>query len=131
MPRELRGRRYANDSNTGLQRYITDDLPYLDFVETLDFYMEQARKLPPQSRALLACNDRYYLLTALCHRKDALHPWLFTRAREIEYEPYGFLDLWSRFHYKSTLGTFAGILQEIICDPEVTIAIMSCTSEVA
>jgi hypothetical protein len=131
MPRELRGTRYANDSNKWLADFITNDLPYLDYEETLAFYTTAARKLDQQSRALLGCNDRYYLLTAICHRADALHHWLFTRAREIEHEPDGFLDLWARFHYKSSLGTFAGILQEIVCDPETTIAIMSCTNDVA
>jgi hypothetical protein len=131
MPRELRGLRYANARNTWLQRLIADELPYLDYVETLKVYKALSRDLPPEGKALLGCNDRYYLLTVLCHRADAFNAWLFCRAREIEYEPDGYLDLWARGHYKSTLATFAGVLQEIVCDPETTIAIMSCTNEVA
>src|SRR4051812_22020957 len=126
----LRGTRYANDGNSRLQDFIVNELPFLDLAETLKFY-KVACDLPQLSRALLGCNDRYFLLTALCRRFDALHSWIFTRCREVEHAPDGFLDLWARFHYKSSLGTFAGVLQEIVCDPEITIAIMSCTNEVA
>lgn len=125
MSRQLRAERYAAGASPALANFITTRLHYLDFSEAMGFYREAVPRLKPNDMALLGCNDRFFLLTALLNRVDAIHPWIYERAREVEADPDGYLDLWSRYHYKSTLNTFAGAIQEALIDPETRICIFS------
>lgn len=83
--------------------------------------------------------DLYALLRYGLRRRDAEHPWIFERCREVQREMNGVLDLWAREHYKSTIITFAGSIFRIIrshgdgaIEPrEVTIGIFSHTKPIA
>lgn len=42
------------------------------------------------------------------------HPWLWARIQDVQKAPDGYLDLWGRGHYKSTVLTFAKTIQDIL-----------------
>ena len=62
----------------------------------------------------LCRTDLYFLLRYGLNRPDVERQWLFERCREVEAEPDGMLDLWSREHYKSTVITFAKTIQDVL-----------------
>ncbi len=90
----------------------------------------------------LCRTDLFYLLYFVCGRQDLSHPWLIDRCAEVDANPDGYLDLWAREHYKSTIITFAKTIQDILSshgdEPlekwggrEVTVGIFSHTRPIA
>ena len=108
-------------------------LPTATLDEALDFYqsMHNTPSVDDWAFAEIGKKDRFFLVTHLLNRVDLVHPWLYARCREVEAATDGYLDLWAREHGKSSLITFAGIIQEILKDPEITIGIFSHTKPVA
>ena len=94
--------------------------------EALAFYDEVLKSGDVDAARWLGRNDRFFLLGCLMMRQDVLEKdWCYERCREVEADPDGWLDLWSRFHYKSTIITLGGAVQEVLIDPDVTIGILS------
>jgi predicted phage terminase large subunit-like protein len=80
---------------------------------------------------LLVCSDLYYLLVRVCKRTDMLNEFAFARCREVESAPNGYVDLWAREHFKSSIITFGLTIQDILKDPDITFGLFSHTRPIA
>lgn len=101
--------------------------PFADLVDLWEAIANGGREAERE----LCRVDRYYLLCIVLNRPDALHPWLYDRCREVEAYKDGYLDIWAREHYKSTVITFAGSIQEMILDANITIGLFSHTKGIS
>lgn len=104
---------------------------YPRFLANLDEQFGKGTPESIESARWLCRNDLFFLLRYACQRADCDNDWVFERCREVQAEPDGFLDLWSREHYKSTIITFAKSIQDILVDPDITIGIFSHTRPIA
>src|ERR1700745_1447739 len=110
-------------------RERVQSLPFSELLDSWDAIDLKGRDVP--AIRWLCLNDRFYLLIKMLRRYDAWHPWVYERCREVEAHPDGYIDIWAREHYKSTLITFAGGIQEVLRDREITIGIFSHTKPIA
>lgn len=126
------GTLYRDKADKHLVAYVeADELHSLDYEGALEFYTTIVPHATMADKAYLGAVDRFFLFTHILGRADGFHPWLYDRCREVELEPDGRIDLWAREHYKSTLITYCGAIQEIINDPEITIGIFGQTQGIA
>ena len=56
---------------------------------------------------------------------------MFEACRLVQTDGYGYLDLWARGHFKTTLVTVARAMWEVIRNPELTVSIFSMTNPLA
>jgi len=69
-----------------------------------------------------------YLFTG---RTPLEEKWFFERCNEVQANPNGHIDLWSREHGKSSIVTFGLTIQDIIKNPEITFGLFSHTRPIA
>lgn len=75
--------------------------------------------------------DLWFLLVYVLNRPDCDCDWVWERCREVQMEPDGYLDLWFRGGYKSTIITYALTIQDILRDPNITVGIFSFNRPIA
>ena len=112
---------------------VCDFLKTATFRQALKVYKEihNTPDMPVKTLAEIGKYDRYFLFCFVLNRVDGLHPWLYERCREVEASADGHIDLWARGHYKSSFISFAGAIQEVLKNPNITIGIFSHTKTIA
>src|SRR5215469_9234601 len=104
-------------------------------IEIYNHTILQAAELGAESvrrvKRQLAQSDLFFLLTHVLGRTDLNRDWYFARCREVQAAPNGYLDLWAREHGKSSIITFGLVIQDILNNPEITVAIFSYSRPIA
>lgn len=131
------------DEPDGLGMFGADVLntPFAQYKENLARLLLDAGTGEPRRRLMrhLARTDLWFLLVHICGRRDIDREWLWARCCEVQDDPDGYLDLWARDHYKSTIITFGKTIQDVLAshgedaltDREICVGIFSHTRPIA
>lgn len=87
-------------------------------------------------------DDLYFLLRYVLSTRNWKDPenesqsfwekqWLLDRCREVQFDSDGVLNIWARYHAKSTIMTFGFSILSMLINPNITIGIFSVTKAVA
>ncbi|NBK25912.1 MAG: hypothetical protein EOM68_28345, partial [Spirochaetia bacterium] len=76
-------------------------------------------------------SDLFFLGVYVCEREDLNRDWLYERCKEVQENPDGYIDIWAREHYKSTIITWLKTMQDILINPEERICIYSFNQTLA
>ena len=118
-------------------------LPVVELIKYWDAVENEGRKRGSLIQAVrtLIKADLYYLLVRVCKRVDMLprvnqsgfvdNQFAFDRCREVEANPNGYVDLWAREHFKSSIITQGLTIQDILKDPDITFGVLSHTRPIA
>ena len=80
----------------------------------------------------MAQTDLFFLLVYVLRRREVEDSqYILDRCREYQADPFGYIDLWARGHYKSSIITFADTIRQILTEPELTHCIFSHTRDIA
>lgn len=103
----------------------------LSRVESLALYDEVVKADDVKVMRELCLMDLFFLMLVGCKRYDMNREWIYVVCQEVQDDPDGYLDLWSREHYKSSIITFGKTIQDILSNPELTFGIFSHTRPIA
>lgn len=101
------------------------------YLEVLSMAKDEGPEAVKKVMQELGKHDLFFLLVHILNRPEINKDWLFARCREVQENPNGYLDLWAREHFKSSIITFGLTIQDIINDPEITIGLFSINRPVA
>lgn len=114
------------------------EVPGKTRIERIEFYTQaiaRAQEAGPEVlkefRRELCKADLFYLFVHMLRRTDGNNDWVFERCEEVQRDRNGYLDLWAREHYKSSIITLAMTIQDILIDPEITVCLFSYTRPMA
>jgi hypothetical protein len=98
------------------QREVEAHLPrsLSEYPRLLQGLLQLSQEQRIATERLLCRTDLYFLLRYALKREDVEKPWVFDRIREVQRSPNGFIDIWSREHYKSTVITFGKTIQDVL-----------------
>lgn len=105
---------------------------YKDWIRRVTEYAEkQGDETLWSTMRELAATSLYYLLVYVLKRKDADRDWIYDRCLEVQENPDGYLDIWAREHYKSTIINFTLTIRDILKNPEIRVVIYSYKASIA
>lgn len=104
-------------------------------IEEAALWQESIQRCSPEARhqhlRWFAKNDLFFLLVYILRRPDMIHPWYFDRCQEVQDAPDNHQDYWSRGAGKSSIISFALIIQNILTDPNLTFCFFSYNAKTA
>jgi len=101
---------------------------YPALISALSNYSQEEQRV---IMAELGRKDLFFFTIYILNRKDLFTDWHMARAREIQREPDGVLNLWFRGSGKTSLITHSQTIWNIMQNPEITIGIVSWSRRAA